>query len=206
MPTVVQLDARPDEHALQPESMPPAPPGHARSRPVHWIGTAAGLAAVIAAALAAAPAGASVATVNGPHAVPAAAAPNPAGVALPLDCAGLPVKIDQSFSADLTGNGDLATVVAARCDSPTGTPPDGVYVITAGAGGAPRISAVLVRPGEGLNVRSMSLGGDGSVHARIDGYSSPAVPRCCADLHETYSWTRSGTDWSRTTSAPSTQV
>ncbi|WP_370081648.1 hypothetical protein [Streptacidiphilus sp. MAP12-16] len=200
---MAQLAARPDE---SPDGPVPALPAHTRTRPYHWIGTAAVLAAVVGTVLAVTPAGATVTTANGPHAVPAAAAPDPALAHLPLDCAGLPVKISQSFSADLTGNGTVATIAAAHCDSPNGTPPDGLFVIEKGQDGRPRVALVLIRDAEALTVRSVAVRSDGSISARVDGYSSPDVPRCCADLHETYTWTPHGSGYVRTISVPLSQA
>jgi hypothetical protein len=36
----------------------------------------------------------------------------------------------------------------------------------------------------------------------VDGYSSPDVPRCCADVHEAFTWTPHGTGYTRTVSVP----
>ena len=185
------------EQGPEPAGGPP-PPAHTRARAPHWIGTAAVLAAAVGVTLAVAPADASAPVPNGPHAVPAAAAPDPAHVAYPLGCDGLPVKIDQSFSADLTGDGTDATVVAARCLSATGTPPDGLFLLERGAGGRPRIADVLIGPGEQLTVRSVDFRGDGTITAAVDGYSSVNVPRCCPDVHESLVWTPRGSGYRRT--------
>jgi hypothetical protein len=185
----------------QPEAL-----AHTRSRPLHWIGTAAALAAVVAAAVALAPAGAAAPVADGPHSVPASAAPNPSLVAFPLNCAGLPTKVTQHFSADTTGNGTVVTVVAVHCDAQNGTPPDGLYVLRAGPGGKPRIAATLIRPSQNLTVRTLGLRPDGTIHAAVDGYSSEAVPRCCADLHQTYTWTPTSDGYSHTVTVPLSQV
>ena len=179
---------------------------HTRTRPLHWVGTAAAVGAVVAAAVALAPAGAAAPMADGPHTVPAASAPNPAGVAFPLDCAGLPVKVTQHFSADTTGNGSVVTVVAVHCDAQNGTPPDGLYVLRAGPGGRPRIAATLISPAQDLTVRSVGLRADGAIHAAVDGYSSADVPRCCADVHQTYTWTPGPDGYSRTVTVPLSQV
>jgi hypothetical protein len=138
--------------------------------------------------------------------VAASAAPDPARAPYPLNCDGLPVKVEQSVSADLTGNGEIATVAAARCVSGAGTPPDGLYVLLPGSGGRPRIAAALIRPGEQLSVRSLSVRSDGDITAAVDGYSSPSVPRCCADVHETLTWTPHDGGWIRTVSFPGDSV
>ena len=179
---------------------------HTRTRPLHWVGTAAAVGAVVAAAVALAPAGAAAPIADGPRTVPASAAPNPALVAFPLDCTGLPTRISQRFSADTTGNGTVVTVVAVHCDAPNGTPPDGLYVLRAGSDGKPRIAATLISPGQDLTVRSVGLRADGAIHAAVDGYSSADVPRCCADVHETYTWTPGSDGYSRTVTTPLSQV
>jgi hypothetical protein len=162
---------------------------HSRSTAIHWIATAAVVGGVVAGALAVAPADAGTLTANGPHSVPAAQAPNPAGLALPLACDGLPDRITQRFSADTTGRGDIVTVVAARCAAPNGTPPDGLFVLRFGPDGKARIAATLIKPSQNLTVRTAAIRADGSIHADVDGYSSADVPRCCADLHDADTWT-----------------
>ena len=189
-----------------PDGGPAQPPAHTRTHALHWLGTAAALAAVVAAALAVAPADASAPVPDGPHAVPAADAPDPARAVYPLGCDGLPVKISQSFSADLTGDGTDDTVAAAHCLSSTGTPPDGLYILRSGPGGRPRIAQVLIEPGQDLTVRSVTFRSDGSIRADVDGYSSPNVPRCCADLHEAFTWTPHGSGWIRTVSLPDAET
>ena len=179
---------------------------HTRSRPRYWLGTAAALGAVVAAAIALAPAGAAAPIADGPHAVPAAGAPDPARIALPLDCAGLPTRITLRLSADTTGNGTVVTVVAAHCDAQNGTPPDGLYVLGTGPDRKPRIAATLIRPDQNLTVRKLGLRADGAIQASVDGYSSPDAPRCCPDLHETYTWTPGADGYSRTVTVPLSQV
>ncbi|WP_370096025.1 hypothetical protein [Streptacidiphilus sp. MAP12-20] len=165
---------------------PASPPAHARSRPLHWVATAAGIAAVVGTALAVGPAGAAQQAAPGAaHQVGAAAAPDPSKVTLPLDCAGQPVKIDQRFAATLPGTGVPVTVVAARCDATGGTPPDGLFVLEAGSTAVVR----LLDPARRLTVRSMAMRSDGSIHAVVSGYSTADVPNCCPDVHETLDWT-----------------
>ncbi|WP_182443028.1 hypothetical protein [Streptacidiphilus sp. PB12-B1b] len=195
--------------APRPGAAPGGPqrPAHARARAAHWLGTAAALAALVAAVLAVAPADATAPVPDGPHALPAADAPDPARAAYPLGCDGLPVKVSQSFSADLTGRGADATVAAAHCLSATGTPPDGLYILRAGGpGGRPRIAVTLITPGQDLTVRSVTVRSDGSILADVDGYSSPDVPRCCADVHETFTWTPHGAGYTRTVSTPDAET
>lgn len=179
---------------------------HTRTRPWQWLGTAAATGAVVAGALALAPAGEAAPITDGPHAVPAATAPDPAKAVFPLDCAGLPVKLTARFSADTSGNGTLVTVVAAHCDAGNGTPPDGLYLLRPGPGGKPRIAATLISPNEHLTVRTLGLRADGAIHAAVDGYSSADVPRCCADLHLTYTWTAGAGGYSRSVTDPQAQV
>jgi hypothetical protein len=119
-------------------------------------------------------------------------------VRLPLDCGPFPVKAAQRFSADLDGDGSRETVVAAHCDGTNGTPPDGVYVLAAGAAGAaPAVAATLVRPQENLSVRELEAGPAGTVVARVQGYSSLDVPRCCPDVNLILSWVRADGGWVR---------
>ncbi|WP_157597370.1 hypothetical protein [Streptacidiphilus rugosus] len=166
-------------------SVPAGLPAHARSRPLHWLGTAAGVAAVVGTVLVVGPAGASQQAASGSaHPLGASAAPDPAKATLPLDCAGQPVRIDQHFGATLPGSGTPVTVVAARCDAGGGTPPDGLFVLKAGAAQA----VSLLDPAKGLTVASMAMRSDGSIHAVVSGYSSNAVPNCCPDVHETLDW------------------
>jgi hypothetical protein len=175
-----------DEVEEAPARTAPRLPAHARSKPLHWIATAAGLCAVVGVSLAVGPAGA-VQTGAGATAHPLAAgtAPDPAKATLPLDCGPLPVHVDQHFSAALPGTGTPVTVVAARCDAGAGAPPDGLYVLEAG-----RAAAIqLLDPAKRMTVRSMAMRGDGSIHAVVIGYSSADVPSCCPDLSETLDWT-----------------
>jgi len=168
---------------------PPRPPAHTGARAWHWTATAAVLAAAVGTVLAVAPADASAPVPNGPHAIPAAAAPDPARAVYPLVCAGMPVKVAQSFSADLTGNGTDATIAAAHCLAGAGTPPDGLFLLEPGSGGRPRVADVLIRATEDLTVRSVEFHGDGTITADVDGYSSLDVPTCCPDVHESLVWT-----------------
>jgi hypothetical protein len=190
---------------------------HAASRPVHWFVVSAALAAVVGGALAVAPAQGALPVANGtapatpaphgvPHALPAASAPDAARATLPLDCGGVPVKITQSFAADLRGDGTASTVVTAHCDTPAGTPPDGVYILQNGAGGAPRVAFTLVSPKDDLTVLSVALRSDGTLQATASGYSSADVPRCCPDLHENLVWTPQGSGWSRSSTLPGTSI
>ncbi|WP_052434373.1 hypothetical protein [Streptacidiphilus melanogenes] len=179
-----------------PAKTAPRLPAHARSKPLHWIATAAGLCGVVGLALAVGPAGAvqTGAAQSGagqPGAAhplaggAAATAPDPAKAKLPIDCGPLPVHVDQHFSAALPGAGAPVTVVAARCDAGAGSPPDGLYVLEAGQA-AP---IQLLDPAKRMTVRSVAMRSDGSIHAVVIGYSSASVPDCCPDLSETLNWT-----------------
>jgi hypothetical protein len=179
---------------------------HTRTRPRHWLGTAVVLGAVVAGAVALAPAGAAAPIADGPHSVPASAAPNPSLVAFPLNCAGLPTKVSKRFSADTTGDGSVVTVVAVHCAAQNGTPPDGLYVLRAGPGGKPRIAATLISPAQDLTVLTLGLRSDGTIRAAVDGYSSADVPQCCPDLHQTYTWTPGPDGYSRAITDPLSQV
>ncbi|MBF9068511.1 hypothetical protein [Streptacidiphilus fuscans] len=188
-------------------------PAHARSKPLHWIATAAGVASVVGLVLVVGPAGAAqrvagdlpgsgagtaagtgpgagAATGQAAHPIPAASAPNPAKAKLPIDCAGQPVKIDQQFAAALPGSGTPVTVASARCDAAAGTPPDGLYVLEPGKGAAaaPVVAATLIDPLKRMTVQSVTMRSDGSVRAVVSGYSSANVPNCCPDINETLSW------------------
>lgn len=184
-----------------------AAPVHARPGLRHWTLVAAGCAAVVGVALAADPAvGTPVPRHSGVKQLSAAAAPDPAKAQLPLDCAPLPIKIALRFSADL-GDGSPSTVVSAHCDSGTGTPPDGVYILAAGPGGTPVVRTTLIDPHEDLTVTELQLRRDGVLLGRAFGYSSEDVPRCCPDLLLDLSWTHHGGQWTRSeTKAPATRT
>ncbi|MFJ8042168.1 hypothetical protein ACIRBX_16865 [Kitasatospora sp. NPDC096147] len=178
-----------------------------RSRIRHWVLVAAATAAVIAAALAAAPAGgvarpsgptvgqAGHSDPNGPSgkpgnapaaALPRESAPDPAKAVLPLDCGPAPVKVSLSFGALLGGR--PSTVLAAHCDGGNGTPPDGVFLLTNGQDGRPRVAATLLEESAGRTVTELRLRSDGTLTARAKGYSSDEVPRFAPDLLVSLEW------------------
>ncbi|MGX2998145.1 hypothetical protein JNUCC64_28425 [Streptomyces sp. JNUCC 64] len=165
---------------------------HTRTRPLHWVATAAALAAVIAASSVLQPEPATAVAGDRPsdaRRAPAGPAPDPSEVTLPLDCGPVPVRVVRRATGDLDGDGTPETVAVARCDTSMGTPPNGVYVITrAGARATPRVIATLVRPADRLNVADLAVRG-GSVVATLLGYSSPEVPNCCPDERRRTSWT-----------------
>jgi hypothetical protein len=174
---------------VQPSAGPALP--HTRAGSVHWITTAAVVAAVIGAGVLVQPADAS------PRAskAPVADAPDPKAAHYPLDCAGGPVDVVDHVAGDLDQDGRPETVAVVRCHSETGTPPSGMYVLSQGAAGSttPRIVETLVNPKDQRNVKDLRIG-DGAVRATVLGYSSENVPRCCPDQQRTYTWEwRSGT-------------
>ncbi|MCG6492844.1 hypothetical protein [Kitasatospora sp. A2-31] len=180
-------------------------PGHARTAPWHWVLTIAGTAAVVAAAFAADPATGTPAPARPTvKALPAAAAPDPAGAELPLDCGPFPVKISVSFAADL-GDGRPGTVAAAHCAAENGTPPDAVYLLGPGTAGRPVVLATLVSERENLTVSRLGLRSDGVITGHAQGYSSDDVPRFSPDISLDLTWTRRGGGWDRSqTAAPVT--
>jgi len=89
-------------------------------------------------------------------------------------------------SGDLDGDQRPETIVVVRCQSDTGTPPSGVYVISATTG-RPHISQTLVNPADDREIAHFRLVGR-TVEATVLGYSSDTIPRCCPDLHRDYSW------------------
>ncbi len=165
---------------------------HTRTRPAHWLATATAMAAVVAAAGLLQPDDATASqaaaqTVTAPG--PALPAPGPAGVDFPLDCGGAKELVTQQAAGDLDGDGRQENVVAVRCESGSGTPPSGLYVLArqAAQGSAPRVVATLVDPAEKLSVDALAVR-DGTVTATLLGYSSDAVPRCCPDERRQAKW------------------
>ncbi|WP_405579453.1 hypothetical protein [Streptomyces sp. NBC_01190] len=182
---------------MQPSAGPALP--HTRSRSVHWITTAATLGAIVALVALVEPADASQSAsraASGPVPRPSngsvrptapAAPPNPAAVTYPLDCPpGAKVDVVSKVSGDLDGDGRPETVVVVRCDSGAGTPPSGVFVLSA-AGAAPRIAETLVRPKDDRQISDFRLDGR-TVRATVLGFSSAATPRCCPDMRRGYAW------------------
>ncbi len=171
---------------------------HTRTRPVHWLATAAAVAAVIAGSAVVQPSDAE-ASGSAPHAA-AVKAPDPRAAQYPMDCGGARPDVVDRGSGDLDGDGRPETVAVVRCHSSTGTPPSGVYVLstadsgdsgsTRGQGGraaAPRIVATFVDPEERMSIRDFAVRGK-KVSATLLGYSSAKVPRCCPDLQRQVNW------------------
>ncbi|WP_205022043.1 hypothetical protein [Streptomyces sp. HB132] len=167
---------------------------HTDAKPVHWLATATAMAAVVAAAgllqpeATTATASASEHRVTAQHgSAPAAKAPDPAGVAFPLDCGAAGQAVADSAAGDLDGDGGPETVAVVRCAAGSGTPPSGIYVLTQPSGAAPRVVATLVDPAQKLNVTDFGVR-DGRISATLLGYSSADVPRCCPDEQESATW------------------
>ncbi|MFJ3105641.1 hypothetical protein [Streptomyces sp. NPDC086835] len=164
---------------------------HTHARPVHWLATAAAMAAVVAGAGLLQPDAATASQPGaGPGTTTAAApapAPDPAAVRLPIECGGLPSVVTKKATGDLDGDGSPETVVAARCDAGSGTPPSGLYVLAGGRDGGPRVVATLVEPAGKQSVGGLAVR-DRTITATLLGYSSAAVPSCCPDEQERVKW------------------
>ncbi|MFE2035805.1 hypothetical protein [Streptomyces scopuliridis] len=169
---------------------------HTRPRPVHWLATATAMAAVVALAGLLQP-GAATASQSGSGSPKAAApgraplpAPDPSGVDFPLECGGVGTTVVKKASGDLDGDHNPETVAVVRCAAGSGTPPNGVYVLTrtGGEDEKARIVATLVDPKEKLTVGPDFAVRDGEIIATLLGYSGPAVPSCCPDEEQRVSW------------------
>ncbi|WP_299537674.1 hypothetical protein [uncultured Streptomyces sp.] len=168
---------------------------HTDSRAVHWLATAAAMAAVVALAGLLQPGSATATATPAPGAAaaprpavsgPAPAAPDPAAADFPLACGPVGHTVADHVAGDLDGDGAPETVALVHCDAGSGTPPGGVYVLT-GSGTAPRVVATLVDPARKMTVTGLAVQ-DGVVSATLLGYSSLDVPRCCPDLTEASDW------------------
>jgi hypothetical protein len=125
-----------------------------------------------------------------------AGAPDAKKAHYPLDCAGNPVDVVDHASGDLDHDGRPDTVAVVRCQSGSGTPPSGVYVLSQGPSGSttPRIVETLVNPKDQRSIKDLRISALGAVTATVLGYSSGDVPRCCPDQQRDYTWLwRSGT-------------
>ncbi|WP_374103729.1 hypothetical protein [Streptomyces sp. ISL-86] len=167
---------------------------HSSTRPIHWLATATAMAAVIAAAGVLQPsAGATTGTSDGAPHGPQATAPDPQGVAYPLDCKGAPQTVTATAQGDLDGDGRPETVAAVRCDAGSGTPPHAIYVLTQdrSEGARPRVVATLLDTAQRQTVTELTVR-DGAVTASLLGYSAPEIPRCCPDKNQLAKWRWSG--------------
>ncbi len=98
------------------------------------------------------------------------------------------VVVQKKASGDLDGDGRPETVAVVRCDAGSGTPPDGVYVLTRAADAPkPRVVATLVDPKDRMSVTDFAVA-DGAVTATLLGYSSLDVPSCCPDVRDSARW------------------
>ncbi|MEU5683167.1 hypothetical protein [Streptomyces venezuelae] len=185
---------------------------HTTTRPIHWLATAAALAAVVAGSAVLQP-DAATAAQTGPktHSRAAAGAPvpvpapDPAAVDFPIACGPVDPVVKKKASGDLDGDGRPETVAVVHCEAGSGTPPDGVYVITRPKTGKPRVVATLLDPEDRQNVTGLALR-DGAVTATLLGYSSPDVPRCCPDRKDKAKWQWKDGTFERTTPAGARSV
>ncbi|MHA5047536.1 hypothetical protein [Streptomyces sp. SD15] len=163
---------------------------HTHTRPIHWLATATALAAVVALSSVLQP-GSATAAQSGPEAKPAPATttpPDPTGVTFPIECGPTKAIVQKKASGDLDGDGNPETVAVVRCDAGSGTPPNGVYVLTQASGAKkPRVVATLVDPKDRLTVTDFTVR-DGTITATLLGYSSSDVPSCCPDVKDHAKW------------------
>ncbi|NGO70969.1 hypothetical protein [Streptomyces boncukensis] len=162
---------------------------HSRSRTVHWVATAAALAAVLGASAAIQPSASGAAA---RATAPTGAAPDPAKARYPLDCGPSGTaepQVTAKGTADFDGDGSAETVAVVRCRAQAGTPPSGVFVLAAPQrpGARPRVAATLVPEKERMAVTGLRVDGR-TVAATLLGYSSPEVPRCCPDQKRKVKW------------------
>ncbi|MGW1066035.1 hypothetical protein ACWD4F_16145 [Streptomyces aureus] len=167
---------------------------HTQTSPLQWVATATAIAGVVALSSVVQPDAARAAqpgTGGRPAAAPAGApatAPDTAGVDFPIVCGPTKALVEKKAGGDLDGDGRPETVAVVRCDAGSGTPPDGVYVLTQAQGAKqPRVVATLIDPKDRLSVTDFAVR-DGAVTATLLGYSSIDVPSCCPDLKQTAKW------------------
>lgn len=111
-----------------------------RTRTVHWAATAVALAAVVGGAALIQPPDATARTVTARTAD--SPPPDPERAVYPVNCGkgshtsadaaagnGPKVRVTSHGAADFDGDGRSETVAVVRCDSGTGSPPDGVFVL-----------------------------------------------------------------------------
>ncbi|WP_245996356.1 hypothetical protein [Streptomyces armeniacus] len=156
---------------------------------MHWIATAVALAAVVGLSTVVQPSDATAGTGT------ATKGPDPADARYPLGCPGGSegaVDVLKHGSADFDDDGQRETVALVRCDTATGTPPNGIFVLAhpAEPGERPRVAETLLPSGEGMTAEDFTVGerGPKTVSATLRGYSSPDVPRCCPDRERKVKW------------------
>ena len=160
---------------------------HTHTSPIQWVATATAIAGVVALSSVLQP-GSATAAQPASGAKPVAAAPDPTAVDFPIECGPTKALVQKKASGDLDGDGRPETVAVVRCDAGSGTPPNGVYVLTQAAGAhKPRVVATLVDPKDRLSVTDFAVRGD-AVTATLLGYSSSDVPSCCPDLKDHAKW------------------
>lgn len=162
---------------------------HTNARPIHWVATATALSAVVALSslLQPDPATAVQADSRTRSAPVTATAPDPAGVDFPIQCGPAKAVVRKKASGDLDGDGVPETVAVVHCQAGSGTPPDGVYVLTQGSAAKPRVVATLIDPKDRFTVKDFAVR-DGAVTATLLGYSSIDVPSCCPDVTDRAKW------------------
>ncbi|MHC3817829.1 hypothetical protein [Streptomyces sp. DT9] len=165
---------------------------HTDSTTLHWLATAAAMAAVVAAAGLLQPDTAASASTTPhrtavQHGTAPVAPPDPARAAFPLKCGDTGNTVAKEAPGDLDGDGRPETVAVVHCAAGLGTPPSGVYVLTQESGAAPRIVATLVDPAQKMSVGDFTVR-EGVVSATLLGYSSSSVPSCCPDKQEKVTW------------------
>jgi hypothetical protein len=174
---------------VQPSAGPDLP--HTRSRMVHWLTTAAALGAVLGATALTHSSEATAIPAHTRAAIGTATGPDPDKASYPIDCGPWEVTVVTRESVDFDGDGSDETVAHVRCATGAGTPPSALYVLAGSADGGsePRVAETLVAPQEQLTVENLTVRGR-TVSARLRGYSSDAVPRCCPDMKRGVEW-----DW-----------
>jgi hypothetical protein len=190
---------------VQPSVVPELALAQSATRPIHWMATATAVAAVVAGS-SLVPTGSATAQADAHHRTrdtPAAAAlpaPGAHSVAYPLECGPTRAVVATSATGDLDGDGRPETVSVVHCDAGSGTPPSGVYVVTAAAGpdAEPRVVATLVDPADRQTVTDFAVH-RATVTATLLGYSSADVPRCCPDERSTAQWQWRGGAFVRST-------
>ncbi|WP_181787272.1 hypothetical protein [Streptomyces phytophilus] len=171
------------------QPLPGADLPHAHPRAVHWIATAAAMAAVVAlAALIQPPTVAAGNDGKSDHGGRPAPGPNPGAAHYPVDCAGTEPEVFKHGSADFDADGRAETVAVVRCRAAAGSPPSGMYVVSATKPGvSPRVTETLLDPAEGMSVGEFAVR-ENEISATLLGYSSPDQPRSKPDKQRNVTW------------------